>query len=147
MWRTERRDAEHRKGEGKAARPTARTVFHPGVIESNLGGGSLAKEELRRFRGVPTSYLTNPIFVDFGILIDRMHRGFERTVVTALERGVQSMDERIALLRQPRRLSRAEIRRIRTLVRMITRKTSAANRGRERFFRKIAAILARESRN
>jgi len=105
--------------------------------------GSFASEEFRKFRTArySPSYLINPIFADFRTLLDKMHNGFESAVVTAIEKS-----EVHEGLRKPRRLTRTEVRRIRTIVRMILGSTSAANKRRNKFLGRISAILTRDRR-
>lgn len=129
----------------------------PGIIESYFEGGNVAKEALKEFKKIPTSYLINPLFLHFKLLIDKMNGTIgtseigelERTLVLSVEKKIRepkSLEEYLKEKRQPQRLSYAEIRRIKTLIRMISRGAESANKRRARFLRKIYTILMRDSK-
>jgi hypothetical protein len=141
MWRSTRQEAERQKGEWQSQRKTRRRLLHLPVIDAEYG--SFAKADLRGAKRLPSSYLINTMFANYSVLIDVINSGFEKTIVAEFE---LQFDKGKLKMAGPRRLTYKEIRRIRMLIETIKGEESKANGRRERFFKKISAILTRDKK-
>ena len=110
----------------------------------DVGLGSLAKEKKSYGKNMPSSYLLNTVFANYRVLIDTISDGYEKTLVAELE--LQTANGKLRIV-GPTRLTCKEVRQIRSILRMLRKETAMANGRREKFFKKIYTILAKDKKN